>query len=72
MRRKELLGSAFRCQSSLKVLGVNTRLGPLRPSHLWSLRSVHFNEVGLGRASSQSIQPSTFGNARASRTAAGN
>jgi hypothetical protein len=39
------------------VLGVNTCLGTLRPGHLWSLRSVDLNKIGLGRAPCKSIQP---------------
>jgi hypothetical protein len=52
---------AFSRECGLKVLCVNARCGTLRPSHRRSLRAVHLNELGLGRASRQCEQARTLG-----------
>ena len=43
----DVLGSAFRGQSSLEVFRVHACFCPLLPSHLWSLRPVHFDELSF-------------------------
>ena len=48
-------------ECDLEVLRVNARFGALRPSHRWSLCSVHFDELGLGRASGKGIEAGTPG-----------
>src|SRR5579859_6582876 len=53
-------GPALRGQSSLKVLSVHTRLGPLLPRHLRSLWPVHLYELRFGWPSSQSEEARTL------------
>jgi hypothetical protein len=43
----------LRLERLLKVLGIDTCLGTLRPSHRWSLRPVHLDELGLRQASGE-------------------
>jgi hypothetical protein len=57
----------LRRERLLEVFGVNARLGPLLPGHLWSLRPVHFNELRLCRASGEGEEARALGYVRTSR-----
>jgi hypothetical protein len=50
----------------LEVLGVNTRLGTLRPGHLRPLGSVHLDELGPGWASGKGEESRTLSDVRTS------
>ena len=56
----------LRLERLLEVLGVNTCLGSLFPSHLRSLRSVHFYELRFGWASGEGKEVRALSDVRAS------
>ena len=54
----------FRLERLLEVLGVNTCLGSLFPSHLRPLPSAHSHELRFGRASGKGEEPRALGDVR--------